>query len=336
MYAQYKDSGKTSTKPSAYTLSKIWTVERPEWSHEVARGPQTQAILNLGQAYLNFWNGKAERPCFKRKGNKQSFTIDNVKAKVNGKSVSLPNIGKVCMREEPRFEGKILSYTVSRQASGWYVSIQVEMPNAPPSPHDSVVGVDVGIKALAVASDGTTCENPMGLRKQSNKLKRIQRKLSRQVRGSNRRNKTKRRLGKVHEKITNIRQDRIHKFTTQLAKNHGTAVIETLDIQEMKESSAKWMSRNLQDTSMMEVHRQLEYKMTSVVKAPKFFASSKTCSSCGTKKPEFPCHIRTYKCERCGLVIDRDLNAAYNLQRMPWVTGSKCAEPRPGQRSAKR
>jgi putative transposase len=331
MYEEYRNSGKTTAKPSAYTLSKRWTLERPEWSNEVARGPQTAAILDLGKAYLNFWNKKAERPSFKKKGSSSSFTIGNSHGKIEGKSVLLTQIGWVRMREDLRFSGKILSYTVSTQAGQWYVSVQVETPEPVRPDNPSVVGIDVGIKALAVASDGTVCENPLNLRKKQKYLARMQRKLQRQVKGSARRNRTKLRISKTHLKITNIRQDRIHKFTSAIAKNHGTAVIETLDIRQMRSDGAKHLRRSLQDTAMREIHRQLEYKVSAITRAPQYFASSKTCSACGAKKPEFPCHIRTYKCERCGLVLDRDFNAALNLKNMPWVTGFKHAKSPSGE-----
>lgn len=321
MYEEYKKSGKTTERPSAYTLSRKWTVERPEWSKEVARFPQTMAILNLGKAYLNFWNKKAKAPAFKKKGAKDSFVLGNSKCRCDRRKVYLQGVGWVKMREELRFSGKILSYTVSGKAGQWHVSIQVDVPDSPKPENPSVVGIDVGIKALAVASDGTTCENPLTLLRKQKYLARVQRKLSRQVKGSNRRKRTKLRISTIHLKIANLRQDLIHKFTSAVAKNHGTAVIETLDVQGMAEEGSKSLRRLLQSTAMREVHRQLEYKMVAIIKAPQYFASSKTCSSCGKKKPEFPCHIRTYKCEHCGRVMDRDANAALNLKNMPWVTG---------------
>jgi len=321
MYTEYKDSGKTAPKPSAYSLSKKWTLERPDWSKEVARGPQTQTILNLGKAYINFWNGRGRAPAFKKKGCGDSFTVDNTKAKTIGRKISLPNIGWVKMRESLRLAGKIMSYTVSQKAGQWHVSIQVEMEDIPVKKNPSRVGVDVGIRNLAVASDGTACPNPLNLEKRRRYLIKLQRKMARQKKGSNRRESTKLRIAKAHLRITNVRQDAIHKFTSTLAKNHGSVVVETLDIMGMVEQGKRYLRRQFQDTAMREVHRQLEYKMGDITYAPRFFPSSKTCSSCGTRKIELPCGIRVYKCEACGLVLDRDLNAARNLENQPWVTG---------------
>lgn len=322
-YKEYKE-GKAE-KPSAYALSRRWTLEKPEWASETYRNSQTQAILDLGKAWINYWNHKAEKPAFKKKRSKTSFTVDNAKNKLVGNRIRLPGIGSVKLGEELRFTGKIMKYTVSCEADRWHVSVLIDMPDQAPSSNPSIVGVDVGIKNIAVASDNTVLVNPKNLAGKQKKLKRLQRKLARQVKGSKRRAQTKLRIAKVNLKIVNQRTDSIHKFTAALSKNHGTAVIETLSVQQILETAPKFVRSSFQDTAMKEVHRQLEYKM-KVVKAPRFFPSSKTCSKCGYIKAELPPCVRVYKCEHCGAVIDRDLNAAYNLRNMPWVTGSKCVE----------
>jgi putative transposase len=329
---QYEDfkEGKTEEKPGPYSLARKWTKERPEWSKEVATTLQTQAILNVGSAYTSMWKMHTAYPKFKKKSDRQSFYMGNSRTYTSKLKVHLPMIGKVKLREELRFKGKPMSYTISCEAGHWYVSVQVELDKPPkPTKSKSVIGVDVGIKNLAVASDGTALVNPKNLSKQQKRLKRWQRKLARQQKGSNRRNATKLRIAKIHARIVNQRNDSIHKFTTSLAKNHGTAVIETLDIQGMVANAPKWVRGSFQDTAMREVHRQLGYKMREVIKAPRCYPSSKTCSSCGDVKESLPPEIRVYKCS-CGAVLDRDLNAAYNLRDMGWVTTPICAEPLKG------
>ena len=318
-YAEFKEA--KAEKPTAYSMSRRWTKEKPEWAAETARYAQTQSILNLGKAMINFWNKRADRPSFRKRTTHSSFQCDNQKSYLVSDKIHLQGIGCVKLREKLRFHGRIYAVSVSTQAGQWHVSIQVETPDLPKVENSSTAGVDVGVKALAVSSDGTICENPLNLHKKQKYLARYQRKLSRQTKGSNRRNRTKLKISKTHLKITNTRQDRIHKFTAAIAKNHGTAVIETLDIKEMAEGSTRYLRRNLQDTAMREVHRQLDYKMGAVIRAPRYFPSSKRCSACGHVKPEFPCSIRIYKCEKCGTILDRDLNASYNLKDMPWVTG---------------
>lgn len=322
-YEEFKE-GKAE-KPSVYSISRRWTVEKPEWARETNAGSQTQAILNVGAAFVNCWRKNAGRPAFKKKQDKASFYVSNSKATIKGAKVRIPNVGWISLRESLRYSGKILSYTVSHQAGQWHVSVQVEIPETDIVRSHSIVGVDVGIASIAVASDGTTCRNPKALTRKQKYLRRMQRKLARQKKGSKRRANTKLVIAKTHLRITNLRQDRIHKFTSQLAKNHGTAVIETLDVRGMQTNGVKHLRKQLADTAMREVQRQLEYKM-AVVKAPQYFPSSKRCSRCGAVKSTFPCAIRTYRCERCGSVEDRDFNAARNLQMMPWVTGSKHAK----------
>ena len=328
---QYEDfKAGLAEKPDVYSIARRWTKEKPDWAREIACTLQTRAIMNLGKAMIGFWNGRAARPTFKRKSGHASFYISNDSGYIKNKHVHLTNIGNIRLRENVRFQGKAMSYTVSTVAGEWYVSVQVDLTEPLKTTSlKSTVGVDVGIKNIAVASDGTVLENPKYLVKQQKKLKHYQRKLARQVKGSNRRDKTKLRIAKIHHKIVNQRTDCVHKFTSQLAKNHGLAVIETLDVKGMIEPDKHWFNRALQDTCMAEVHRQLEYKMAEVQKAPPFYSSSKTCSACGDVKQSLPPDIREYMCA-CGLKIDRDLNAAINLKNRRWVTASPYAEPPKG------
>ena len=326
---------KTGEKPNAYTIKKEWTKNKPTWAYEVPKDASLNAILNLGKGFDAFFKGTANHPHFHKKGIHESFTVNNDRITLNGKRIRLPKIGWIRIREPLRFEGKISSATVSCEAGQWHVSISIRMDKNIQPPNDSIVGVDVGIKTLAIASDGTACPNDKQFTKHAKKLKRLQRHLSRKQKKSHNRMKALRRLQKFNMRLKNRRNDVIHKFTSGLAKSHGTAVIETLDVQSMgkdKDQNAtkelKWLRCLLKDTAMKEVHRQLEYKMSKVEYAPKFYASSKTCSRCGHKVDTLGMDIRTYKCEECGLMLDRDLNAAINLSKMRWATPFKPAESR--------
>lgn len=323
-YADFK-AGRRADRPSAIKLSALWTKTRPTWTKDISRGVQTQAILNVGVAFTNFWKHKAAIPSFKKKGLCDSFYVDNGKANICGSRIQLPYIGSVRLRETLRFIGRVVSYTITRSAGEWYVSVLVDCDEAPRLVNTKIAGVDVGCKTLAVASDGTVCENPKGLAKYQRKLAHLQRELARRQKGSNRRAKTKLRIAKIHKHIKNQRDDNIHKFTTEIAKNHGTVVVETLDVKEMREKAKGQLARSLQDTAMREVHRQLEYKVAKLERASRFYPSSKTCSSCGDVKASLPLDVRTYKCA-CGLSLDRDLNAARNLRNRRWVTASSRVE----------
>lgn len=317
IYETYKQD-KTRPKPSAYTLSRQWTKDRPEWSREVNRGSQTKAILNLGQAFINFWNGHAKCPVYKKKGRGDSFYIPNDKARIKGKTIRIPNVGWIKTREQLRYQGKIMSYTVVKEADQWFVCVQCSV-NIPKVKTGSVIGVDVGIHNLAVTSEDEVLENPKNLKRSETKLRRLQKKLSRQKKGSKRRYKTKIKIAKTYLNIRNKGRDLLHKFTHQVTKNHGTVVIEDLDLISMREN--KYLRRPLHEASLRELLLQLGYKASELIKAPRYFPSSKRCSKCGKVKENLKLSERIFRCTDCSFEVDRDLNAARNLMYTPWVTG---------------
>lgn len=323
--AEWNKQYQAGEKPSALALKKQWNSCKPEWVYESPKDCNQQPFSNLGKAFTAFFREKARRPGFKKKGVHDSFYVSNDKFSLDGKKVKLPVIGQMHMREALRFDGKVVAGTVSCQAGQWYLSVQVELPEASSPAKASVVGVDAGIGRIGVASDGSECPNPKTLKKLKGRLNKAQRSVAHKQKGSANRNKAVIKLQRIHKSVVDVRDDSIHKFTSRLAKNHGTAVIETLDIVEMKDNAQRWLRVLLQDTAMREMHRQLEYKM-QVQKAPKFYPSSKTCSECGNKKDTLALSERVYRCESCGLEMDRDLNASINLKLMRWVTPCRPVE----------
>ena len=340
-YKGWKDTGK---HPSVYKLANRWTVEKPEWASETARTSQTRAILNTKSAYKKFienlkagiYAGKQViHPSFKRKGVHDSFYVDNTHAKLCGKHIKLPKVGSVRMRELLRYSDcKIMSYTISCEAGEWYASVQVELAEEVRSSSDSFVGVDVGCKVLAIASDGTECRTPGMLKDLERQLKRKQRLLARKAKGSKNRVKARLKVAKAYKRIRNVKQDAMHKFTATMAKNHGVVVIEDLDVKGMKEGNNKYVRKGVQQSCMSEVHRQLMYKCNSYIKVDRYYPSSKTCSSCGYHKADLLLGERTFVCPSCGLTIDRDFNAALNLLHegiricTAGHAGSACGEAR--------
>ena len=312
------DKGLSQEKPSAFKLAARWTKERPAWATEVARCSQTRAIINVGTAFQNMWRGKAAYPKFHKKGRKDSFYVTNDGAHIKGSYITLPRIGKVRLAEPLRYQGKIMSYVVSTYAGEWFVSVQVELASdARPrceAPQSSV-GIDVGLSHIAVASDGTVLDMPKSLKRLDAHLKALQRKLSKKAKRSRNRSKALRRKQKVQRRIDNIRKDAVHKFTHTITKNHGIVVTENLDIEGMVEKGSKSLRRSLAHSLMGEVIRQVSYKAQRHVMVDRFFPSSKRCSSCGFVKASLGLDERTYKCEACGLVIDRDYNASINLMQ---------------------
>ena len=312
------EKGLSKERPSAFKLVTRWTKERPDWSHEVSRDSQNRAIMNVGKAFDNLWRGKAAYPKFHKKGRKDSFYVDNTHAYIKDSHISLPKIGKVRLAEPLRYTGKIMSYVVSVYAGQWFVSVQVET-NVDARPRwgagQSSVGIDVGLSHVAVASDGTVLDMPKSLNRLDAHLKALQRKLSKKAKRSRNRSKALRRKQKVQRKIDNIRKDSVHKFTHAIAKNHGIVVTEDLNLKGMVEKGSKPLRRSLAHSLMGEVIRQVSYKAQKHIMVDRFFPSSKRCSHCGFVKASLDLRERTYRCEACGLVIDRDYNASLNLMQ---------------------
>ena len=307
-------------KPTTFAVAKWYMDNREEWSKEIAYSCQRQAILKLGSAFIAFFKRPDvfKHPKFHKKGYNDSFDVNNDKAKFIGNRVSIPRIGRVKIAEKLRFKGKICGYVVKKEAGNWFLIATVDTStDARPQcvAPDSVVGIDVGLQHPAVASDGTVLELPTEkLDKLEAKIKRYQKALSRSQRNSKRSYKTLIKKQTTQQKINNIRKDAVHKFTTAIAKNHGVAVVEDLDIKEMIEKApAKAVRRAFGKALMNMVHFQLSYKCQRLIKANRFYASSKLCSNCGHKKEDLKVTDRTYICPECGLSIDRDLNAALNL-----------------------
>lgn len=179
----------------------------------------------------------------------------------------------------------------------------------------------MGLRNLATLSDGKVFENPRPLSRRLRKLRRLSKILSRRKRGSQNWWKAVNQLAILHWRTRNIRQDTLHKLTTYLAKNHSRIVIENLNVTGMLRN--RTLARAVCQMGFYEFRRQLEYKTrwygSELIIAPRFFPSSKLCSHCGNIKPTFPPNIQIYRCKKCGLKIDRDINAAQNLVAASWA-----------------
>jgi putative transposase len=220
-----------------------------------------------------------------------------------------------------------LSATLSRRGGRWYVSFGCEVQKAARGPQrqQAKVGVDVGLRHLAVLSDGRRVPNPAPLQAAQRELRRRNRRLARRKGpiapdGSKREPsrgwlEAKCQLGRAHAKVANVRRNALHHLTSTLADTYGTVVVEHLNVAGMLKNHR--LARRLADAGFGELRRQLAYKCAwaggKLVQADTFYPSSKTCSGCGHVKAKLPLSERTYRCERCGLALDRDENAARNL-----------------------
>lgn len=296
-------------------LNAIKRKEFP-WMLEVSKNAPQMAIMQLGQAFRNYFTGRAAYPRFRKKGVRDRFTLTNDQFRVSGRRIRIPNLGWVRMREELRFPGKIVSATVSRRADRWFVSITVETDDAPrPAQRQGAVGVDLGVAHLATLSTGEVVAGPKALKAHLRKLRRLSRSLSRKQIGSRNRAKARTKLARFEARIAEIRLDSLHKLTTELVQGFDTIGIEDLNVRGMVRN--RHLSRAISDMGFHEFRRQLAYKAErcgrTLVTAPRFLPSSKICSNCGSVRAELPLSVRTWACPVCGTVHDRDRNAARNL-----------------------
>lgn len=236
------------------------------------------------------------------------------------KALRLPHIGRVhCMENVTALVNgaRVVRMTISQRAGRWYAALTVERdePTTRQTPKGGAVGIDLGVKTLATFSDGTVIANAHALQADERRLKRAQQALSRKTRGSKRRAKARAKFARIHARIANCRSDTLHKLTTMLAQTYSDISIEDLNVAGMLKNHR--LAKAVSDASFSELRRQLEYKTAKTGAKlhviDRWYPSSKTCSNCGSVKAKLSLNERTYKCEHCGLVIDRDLNAAINL-----------------------
>jgi putative transposase len=324
-------------KPNEFLIRKtLNAVKRDEfpWMLEVTKYAPEEALRALGRAYTNFFAGRAKYPKFKKKGRHDRFRVDGKDVQVDGSAVKLPKLGWVPMREELRFSGKIISATISRRASGWFVSLNAEVEDLTLTDAENqgaagAVGIDLGLHTLAALSTGEKFDSPKAYALAQTRLRRLQQSVSRKVKGSSNRKKAVLRVGRLHERIANIRSDALHKLTTHLAAHHDTVVIEDLHVKGMVKNSH--LAKSLHDASFGEFRRQLEYKVEArggqLIIADRWFPSSKTCSCCGGLNAELKLSDRVWTCAGCGAVHDRDINAAKNLLKLAvGATVTVCGE----------
>jgi len=299
-----------------------------------------QALRDLDRAYRNWWAGRAKAPTPRKKGINDSFRFpDPVSLAVErtGKSsgrIKLPKLGWVRLREHDwrPLPGTICNVTVTRRARQWFAAVQCEREMAEPAPSALPrVGIDPGVVVFAALSDGTHIEPANYGKKALHSLRKAQRDLSRKKRGSSNRRKAIRRVARLQMRVANARKDFLHKRSTEIAKNHGTVVVEALDVKNMS-ASAKGtaaapgkrvrqkagLNRSILDQGWGMFRIMLGYKLADrsgrLIEVPAAY-SSQTCSGCDLVDPASRRDQSLFICVRCGLKINADTNAAINVVR---------------------
>jgi len=290
------------------------------WMLEVTKNAPQMAILQLGYAFKNFFEGRAHYPTCRRKGRDDRFTLTNDQFRVQGKRIRIPKLGWLRMCESLRFEGKIVSASIARSANRWYASIVADTNTLflPPTENQGAVGVDLGVTTLATLSTGETFIGPKASRSLQSRVKRLARSLSRKVKGSHNYAKAKTKLARLLARIADIQRDGLHKLTTYITGQFHTIGIEDLNVKGMLGNHC--LARSIADMAFGELRRQLEYKAArrggQVVVVDRWYPSSKTCSCCGHRLDEMGLQVRQWRCSDCGALHDRDVNAAINLRNM--------------------
>ena len=302
------------------------------WLSEVSNNVAKQAVKDACDAYKRYFNKVSEKPKFKsRKRSKPSFYNDNMKIKFRESSVLLEKVGWVSIKKNQIPLGKkYRNPRVSYDGKYWYVAVGVEMEKPELELTGESLGIDVGIKDLAVCSNGKIYKNinkSKGMRKKEKKLRRLQRQVSRKyemnkiggkfVKTSNI-VKLEKQIKLLHREISNIRNNYLHQTTSEIVKTKPSRVVmETLNIRGMM--SNRHLAKAIGKQGLYEFRRQLKYKCEfngiEFVEVDTWYPSSKTCSECGHVKTRLSLSERTYICEECNCVIDRDYNASINLSR---------------------
>ncbi|MDF5725723.1 MAG: RNA-guided endonuclease TnpB family protein [Rhizonema sp. PD37] len=333
--------------PTAIDLHK-WLValvkSKNEWYYECSKSTPQQALFALRESWKRCFNAKlrgestlsprlraksagqklpvgslrktAGVPKFKKKGKRESFTLEGTVKILGNNKIQVPVIGVLKTYERlPQVLTK--SCTISRQADRWFISFRFEVEQQKSS-SNSIVGVDLGVKSLATLSTGEVILGAKSYKKYVAKFSRMQWLNRHKIIGSANWKKAQMQIARLHKKIANIRKDTLHKLTSLLAKNHGTLVIEDLNVSGMMANHK--LAKAIADMSFFEFRRQLTYKCelygSKLVVADRWFPSSKTCSNCGTLKETLTLKERVFECNHCDFVIDRDLNAAINLSKI--------------------
>lgn len=285
------------------------------WVADVYSDTLQEVLDRVDKSFKNFFRGNGF-PKWAKKGFYSSFTFKR-NFTIKEKTIKLPKIGEVKYFNSRSIKGNPKIATIKKEADGWYICVVVEYTPEPKTTNDNqVVGVDLGIVQFATLSNGEVIANPKFLSKSLPKLKVLQRKLSRQVKGSNERTKTKKKLAKLHKKISNQRKDFLHKVSTDLVTKYSTIVIEDLNVSKMNSSVSSRLNRSISDVGFYNFRLFLQYKSKErcqelIIVNPAY--TSQTCSSCGNIDKKSRKTQSKFKCVSCGFEINADLNASINI-----------------------
>ena len=319
---QMYSEGKFTDKKVINEVKKVLTnyvKKQPEfgWMNQLSSRVYQNALIDLKDAFSRYRSGSSGHPKFASRRDGQSFTVDSSNGKVllnAGKTIKIPTLGTFQLFEPLECSFVSQTFTISKEGNRWFVSFCVDAERLPVQQPENSVGIDVGIKSFATLSNQQVFDAPKPLKQAKTKLATLQRKASKQVKGSQNQRKTYDMISLLHARIACIRLDFLHKLTTYLAKTFQLIKIENLNVQGMMANHK--LAGAISDLGFYEFKRQLDYKCqmygSRLVLVDQWFPSTKTCSNCGNKK-DMPLSVRTFDCPACGRSLDRDFNASLNI-----------------------
>lgn len=318
-----------------YDMAKELTLlkQEPEysWLKEVAVNPLRYSLYSLEETYKRFFKGKCGYPNFKKKSGKNILNIDHNAFRIKDGKFYIPKNKKplniVFHRQLPKdYEVRNIKITLTPSGK-WYISMNIEDPFIQPLPENqNQIGIDLGITTFAATSNGDKIKSP-DLKNEYQKLKKLQKKLSKKQKGSNNREKARLKVATQYEKITNIRLNFHHQLSRKLVNENQVIVLEDLKVSNMVKN--RKLSRAISEQGWYQFKSFLEYKCNwygrELIIINQWYPSSKTCSSCGSIQTKMPLNIREWTCPDCGSVHDRDINAAKNILAVG-TTVSACGD----------
>ena len=334
--AYYKHGERLYYEGTAQRLVMLKKQEETLWLNEVSSVPLQQALRHLDKAFRNFFEGRADYPSFKKKRHQQAATYASNAFSWDGHHLTLAkmDVPLAITWHRPLPDGcKPRSVTISKDdADRYFVSILVEEDIKPLDVTPKMVGLDLGLKSMVITSDGHTYGNPKFFAKDEKKLAQAQRRHAKKKKGSKNRNKARLKVARVHKKIADRRRDYQHQLSTRIIRENQVVCVESLQVKHMVKNHC--LAKAILDVGWSEFTRQLEYKAEwygrTFVKIDKWYPSSKRCFDCGHILDSLTLDVRSWTCSECGVVHDRDINAAQNILAAGLAV-SACGEAvRPG------
>ncbi len=327
-YIAHKDAEKSSLNYMDTQNMLVELKKKYLWLYEVNSQSLQMSLRFLDNAFTSFFHKNGDHPNFRKKGNNDYFAIPQ-HMQIKGSRIYFPkfNEGIYFKGSENKLEEikEIKQITITKSAGNYYCSMIYEnnrgMPEKIPLSNKNAIGIDLGIEKYATLSNGAAIENPRFVDSAEERIKRLQKQLNRKQKGSRNRTKQIQKIQRKYKKLRDTRDDFLNKVSTAIAKQYDTIVIEDLNVQGMQQNHH--MAKHIADASWHKFRVKLEWKTEiygkNLIKIGRFDPSSKLCSDCGNLKHDLELSDRIYRCDTCGLAIDRDYNASRNITKIGMI-----------------